>query len=227
MPEGHSLELAARRLRPIVGARVEEGPLAGAVVSAVEARGKHLLVHAADGRCLHAHLGLHGRVRLRPPGEGRGRHVVRTGAGDVVIAGRVEVAARPPRLGLGPDLLHGSFDAAAYLRRARAVDWAVGEVLVDQRVVAGVGNIVKSEALWACRQSPFTPVSALSDRRLLELAATARRILRAGLAGRLPANVYRRAGRPCPRCGSPVASAVQGELARRTYHCPRCQRDSG
>ena len=72
MPEGHSLERAARRLRPLVGARVDGGPLSGAVVSAVEARGKHLLVHTADGRCLHAHLGLHGGVRLRPPGEGRG-----------------------------------------------------------------------------------------------------------------------------------------------------------
>ena len=63
MPEGHSLERAARRLRPLVGARVDGGPLSGAVVSAVEARGKHLLVHTADGRCLHAHLGLHGGVR--------------------------------------------------------------------------------------------------------------------------------------------------------------------
>jgi len=174
MPEGHSLERAARRLRPLVGARVDGGPLAGAVVSGVEARGKHLLVHTADGRCLHAHLGLHGGVRLRPPGEGRGRYVLRTAAGDVVIAGRVGVAARPPQLALGPDLLHGSFDGAEYLRRARAVDRPIGELLLDQRVVAGIGNIVKSETLWERRQDPFQTASAISDRRLLELAATAR-----------------------------------------------------
>jgi endonuclease-8 len=224
MPEGHSLERAARRLRPLVGATVAAGPLAGAVVSEVEARGKHLLVHTADGRCLHAHLGMHGSVRLRPPGEGRGRHVLRTAAGDLVIAGRVELAGRPPRLPLGPDLLHGRFDAATYLRRARAVDRPVGELLLDQRVLAGIGNIVKSETLWERRQSPFQPASALSDRRLLELAATARRHLRRGVTGRLATNVYRRTGRPCPRCGTPIESAPQGDHARRTYHCPRCQR---
>jgi endonuclease VIII len=223
MPEGHSLERAARRLRPLIGARVAAGPLEGAVVSEVEARGKHLLVHTEDGRCLHAHLGLHGSVRLRPPGEGRGRHVLRTAAGDVVIAGRVELAGRRPQLRLGPDLLHGRFDAAAYLRRARAVDRPIGEVLMDQRVLAGIGNIVKSETLWERRQSPFPATSALSDRRLLELAAVARRQLRAGVTGRLPTNVYRRTGRPCPRCRTPVQSTVQGELPRRTYFCPRCQ----
>ena len=149
--------------------------------------------------------------------------MLRTAAGDVVIAGRVELAGRPPQLRLGPDLLHGRFDAAAYLRRARAVDRPIGEILLDQRVLAGIGNIVKSETLWERRQSPFSPASALSDRRLLELAATARRQLRQGVTGRLPTNVYRRTGRPCPRCRAPIRSAVQGEQARRTYHCPRCQ----
>ena len=223
MPEGHSLERVARRLRPLVGARVAAGPLEGAVVSDIEARGKHLLVHTEDGRCLHAHLGLHGGVRLRPPGEGRGRHVLRTAAGDVVIAGRVELAGRPPQLRLGPDLLHGRFDTAGYLRRARAVDRPVGELLLDQRVLAGIGNVVKSETLWERRQSPFQPASALSDRCLVELAATARRQLRAGVTGRLPANVYRRTGRPCPRCRARIESAPQGEHVRRTYFCPRCQ----
>jgi endonuclease-8 len=223
MPEGHSLERAARRLRPLVGARVDAGPLEGAVVSEVEARGKHLLVHTDDGRCLHAHLGLHGSVRLRPRGEGRGRHVLRTDAGDAVIAGRVELAGRPPQLRLGPDLLHGRFDAAAYLRRARAVDRPGGELRRDQRVRAGIGNDVKSETRWERRQSPFQPASELSDRRLLELAAVARRQLREGVTGGLPRNVYRRTGRPCPRCRTRIRSVVQGEHARRTYHCPRCQ----
>jgi endonuclease-8 len=135
----------------------------------------------------------------------------------------VELAARPPQLRLGPDLLHGRFDAAAYLRRARAVDRPVGELLLDQRVLAGIGNIVKSETLWERRQSPFQPASELSDRRLLELAATARRQLRQGVTGRLPTSVYRRTGRPCPRCRTPIRSTLQGELPRRTYHCPRCQ----
>ena len=224
MPEGHSLERAARRLRPLVGARVDGGPLAGAVVSGVEARGKHLLVHTADGRCLHAHLGLHGGVRLRPPGEGRGRYVLRTAAGDVVIAGRVGVGrARPPQLALGPDLLHGGFDAAEYLRRARAVDRPVGELLLDQRVLAGIGNIVKSETCGSAARTRSQATSSISDRRLLELAAIARCQLRQGVTGRLPANVYRRTGRPCPRCRAPIGSTAQGDHVRRTYYCPECQ----
>jgi endonuclease-8 len=140
-----------------------------------------------------------------------------------VIAGRVGLARRPPRLALGPDLLHGRFDAAEYLRRARAVDRPVGELLLDQRVLAGIGNIVKSEALWLRRQDPFQPGSTIPDRRLLELAAAARRLLRRGVDGQLPARVYRRAGRPCPRCATPIRAALQGESPRRTYHCPGCQ----
>ena len=127
MPEGHSLELASRRLRPLVGEVVSEGPLSGATVVGVEARGKHLLVHADDGRSLHAHLGLHGSVRLAAPGAGRGRHVLRTAAGDAVIRGRLEVVpAARLRLALGPDLLR-DFDEAEFLRRARLVDRPVGE----------------------------------------------------------------------------------------------------
>ena len=226
MPEGHSLVLAARRIRPVLGQRVTSGPLAGTDVASIETRGKHLLVHGADGRSLHVHLGMNGRVRLAAAGSGRGRHVMRTSAADVVIFGtsRVEVRRRSDlHLGLGPDLLGAGFDAAAYLRRARAIDRPVAELLLDQRVLAGIGNIVKSETLWERRQSPFQPASALSDRRLLELAATARRQLRQGVGGRLPANVYRRTGRPCPRCRTPIRSTLQGEHARRTYHCPRCQ----
>jgi endonuclease VIII len=229
VPEGHSLVLAARRIGPVVGQPVTGGPLAGTDVTSIETRGKHLLVHGADGRCLHVHLGMHGRVRLVEPGSGRGRYVMRTPAADVVIGGttRVEVRRRGDlRLGLGPDVLGDGFDAAAYLRRARSTDRPVGELLLDQRVLAGIGNIVRAEALWELRQDPFAPVSGLGDRRLLELAAVARRLLRAGVAtGRLPQRVYRMTGRPCPRCGTRVESVMQDVAApRRLYRCPACQR---
>jgi endonuclease-8 len=127
------------------------------------------------------------------------------------------------RLALGPDLLR-DFDEAEFLRRARLVDRPVGELLLDQRVVAGAGNIVKSEALWECRIDPFAPVSSLDDDRLLELAGVAARILRDGVStgGRLPARVYRATGRPCPRCGTPIRSAPQGEQRRTTWWCPAC-----
>jgi endonuclease VIII len=226
MPEGHSLRITAERLRPLVGQPVTGGLLAGAAVTDVEARGKHMLVHGDDGRVLHVHFGMHGFAWLGPPGTGRGRHVVATPAGDAVFS-RARVAverASRLRLALGPDLL-GRFDAREYLRRARLVDRPVGEMLLDQRVLAGIGNVVKSEALWQLRVDPFAPVSALGDRRLLELAAVARRDLRAGVAARgpLPKRVYRRAGRACPRCGAPIRGDAQGIAARRTYWCPACQ----
>jgi endonuclease VIII len=229
MPEGHSLVLVAQRIRPVVGQHVTAGPLAGTDVAAVETRGKHLLVHGADGRSLHVHLGMNGRVRLAAAGAGRGPHVLRTAAADVVIAGtsRVEVRRRADlRLGLGPDLLGHRFDAAAYLRRARRVDRPVAELLLDQRVLAGIGNIVRAEVLWELRQDPFAPAASLSDRRLLELAVVARRMLRTGVAagGRLPQRVYRATGRPCPRCRAQVRSVMLGrEVPRRLYHCPGCQ----
>ena len=225
MPEGHSLERAARRLRPLVGARVDGGPLAGAVVSGVEARGKHLLVHTADGRCLHAHLGLHGGVRLRPPGEGRGRYVLRTAAGDVVIAGRVGVcraARRSSRSAL-------TCSTAASTRPSTCaapapVDRPVGELLLDQRVLAGIGNIVQVRDAWERRQDPFAAAST----HLRPAPARARR-------DRPPPAPPGR-DRPAPRrtctaapaararaAGRRSGAATQGDHARRTYHCPRCQ----
>ena len=229
MPEGHSLELAARRLAPVVGQPVLAGPLAGATLEAVEARGKHLLIHGDRGRSLDVHLGMHGRVRLAAPGRGRGRTVLRTPAADVAIMGTLRVREQrreraAPRL--GPDLLHGRFPAAEYLRRMRLVDRAVAEALLDQRAVAGIGNIVRCEALWERAVDPFAPAPALPDRRLLELAVTARRLLRDGVAagGPLAARVHRRAGRPCPRCRTPIASRAVGEPRRRLYWCPGCQR---
>jgi endonuclease VIII len=228
VPEGHSLELAARLLAPVVGQPVTSGPLVGSTAIGIEAAGKNLLIHGDNGRSLRVHLGMHGRVRLAQPGTGRGTAVLRTASTDVVISGTLRVAERPSRRAappLGPDLLHGAFDAAEYLRRARLVSRPVGELLLDQRVLAGIGNIVKSEALWERRVDPRLPVSSASDRQLLELAVVSRRILRRAVAdrGRLPGRVYRRCGRPCPRCATPIAAIVQGEQRRRTYLCPVCQ----
>ena len=226
MPEGHSLVLAARRLEPLVSQVVDEGPLAGERIVAVEARGKHLLIHSDERRVLDVHLGMHGSVRLAPPGTGRGRLVLRTAGGDAVIrASRVRVSTESRlRLPLGPDLLAG-FDPDEYLRRIRLVDRPLGEALLDQRVCAGIGNIAKSEALWRCKADPFAPVSSFTDAVLLDVAGAAAAILRDGVArlGRLSSDVYRRTARPCPRCGASIRSAPQGEHRRTTYWCPACQ----
>lgn len=226
MPEGHSLVLAARRLEPLVSQVVDSGPLAGERIVAVEARGKHLLIHSDERRVLDVHLGMHGSVRLAPPGAGRGRLVLRTAGGDAVIrAARVRISTESRlRLALGPDLL-GDFDGDEFLRRIRLVDRPLGEALLDQRVCAGIGNIAKSEALWRCRANPFAAVSSCSDAALLEVAEAAAGILQEGVEqhGRLPSQVYRRAGRPCPRCATEIRSAPQGEHRRTTYWCPSCQ----
>jgi endonuclease-8 len=208
--------LAARRLEPLVSQVVDEGPLAGERIVAVEARGKHLLIRSDERRVLDVHLGMHGSVRL----------VLRTAAGDAVIrASRVRISSESRlRLALGPDLL-GDFDGEDFLRRIRLVDRPLGEALLDQRVCAGIGNIVKSEALWRRRTDPFAPVSSFADDALLLVADAAAVILREGVErrGRLPSQVYRRTGRPCPRCGTPIRSMPQGEHRRTTYWCPSCQ----
>ncbi len=107
----------------------------------------------------------------------------------------------------------------------RLIDRTLGEALLDQRVVAGIGNIARCEALWERRADPLAPVSEVSDRLLLELAAASRRLLRAGVVagGRLPSRVYRQTGRPCPRCGGRIESMLLGEGRRRLYWCAACQ----
>jgi endonuclease-8 len=227
VPEGQSLLLAARRLQPIVGEAVIEGPLSGARITSVESRGKHLLIGADDGRTLHVHLGLHGAVRLRAPGEGSGRHILRTAAGDAVVQRPIRFDVRRSallRLAVGPDLL-GNFDMGEYLRRARLVDRPLGEMVVDQRVLAGIGNIVKSEALWEAGLDPFAPVSSFDDDQLRSIPPVATSLLKEGVraGGRLPQRVYRRAGRPCPRCRAPIRMERQGEARRSTYWCAACQ----
>jgi endonuclease VIII len=227
VPEGQSLALAAQRLRPLVGEEVTEGALAGSCIQAVESHGKQLLIRSDDGRTLRVHLGMHGAVRLRPPGAGSGRHVLRTAAGDAVIHHPTRYAVQRSalvRITSGPDLL-GDFDEAEFLRRARLVDRPVGEILMDQRVLAGIGNIVKSETLWRTRADPFAPVSTFNDERLREIARAAGEVLGEGVAARgpLPRSIYKRSGRPCPRCCTPIRMARQGEALRSTYWCPACQ----
>jgi endonuclease-8 len=149
---------------------------------------------------------------------------------EVLTAAEVE---RHPRLSaLGPDLTGPEPDlAAATARIGRLADAQIGAALLDQRVAAGIGNIYKSELLFACRVDPFAPVAALAPDTLAGLLSTAAALLRANAQrpgprsttprGRLA--IYGRAGLPCPRCDERIASARQGEQARVTYWCPRCQ----
>lgn len=243
MPEGDALHRAAERLRPLVGQRIEaESPnprgeatgvaraVDGRVLEGVDAVGKHLLLRFEGGVVLRSHLRMNGRWRLDP----RGRE--RRGMPWLVLRGReweatqwngpvLTLEKRAVRR-LGPDLLADGTEVAAVVARMRLADQSllVGEALVDQRLVAGIGNMWLAEALWHARVSPWRPLSDLSDDELAETLTWAREHMRAGVRGsRSPQSVYRRAGRPCLRCGTPLSSRGLGDMNRTAYWCSACQ----
>jgi endonuclease-8 len=136
---------------------------------------------------------------------------------------------------LGPDLLASDFDEAEALGRLRAAgDLEVADALLDQSIVAGIGNVYKSEVLFLERVNPFARVASLDDATLQRLLRTARRQMHRNVdtaerrtthgAQRAALWAYDRAGQPCARCNTPIRRVLQGPHARSTYWCPGCQR---
>jgi endonuclease VIII len=197
-------------------------------VASVEAQGKHLLIGFDDGRVLHSHLGMHGRWRVGRPGA-RGAAVLELDGLAAVLTGSHRIELRRGReleLRLGPDILAPDLDLAEVLRRARASrQETLGELLLDQHVCAGIGNIWKCESLWRLGLWPWQPVGQTDDGTLRRLYLQARELMQASVAGRRPLQgVHDRARRPCPRCSTPVRAVRQGgERWRWTYFCPTCQ----
>jgi endonuclease-8 len=243
MPEGDSLHRAARRLQVLVGERVEvETPhpraavkglaerLDGRRLESVEAVGKNLLLRFDGGLVLRSHLRMTGRWRVERRGtqrSGKPWLVLRGETHEAVLwKGAVLelVGARgAPRL--GPDILGEPPDFETMLARLRsAPEREVGDALLDQRLVAGIGNLWKAEALWEARVSPWRRLREVGDDELLAVLEAAHTLMRTSVQGARPARrVYRRAGRACPRCGAVVRSAPQGDNARTAYWCPGCQ----
>jgi endonuclease VIII len=243
VPEGDSLHRAALRLQPLVGRRVRASSphprgLATGVAAAVDGRvlegadavGKNLLLRFEGGVTVRSHLRMNGRWQIGPAGEGR------TGSPWLVLEadgieatqwnGPVLTLDRSALGRVGPDLLADDADVAALVPRLRRADpsRALGEVLQDQRLVAGIGNMWMSEALWAVAVSPWRRIGDTSDEELAAALAWARAEMRAAVAGARPRrSAYRRAGRPCPRCGTPILSRGQGDANRTAYWCPACQ----
>ena len=129
---------------------------------------------------------------------------------------------------LGPDILGETFDEDLYLRRLREDDQTrgIGEALLDQRNIAGIGNIWKSESCFAAQIDPWRLVSQVSDCQALAIARQARPLMQASAehgGTRNRPRVYERTGLPCPRCGALVRARGQGEDNRTTYWCPGCQ----
>jgi endonuclease-8 len=258
MPEGDTLHRTATRLRPALVGRpvvrfaaprlVGEVPRVGTVIAVVESVGKHLLVRFDGGLVLETHLRMTGSWHLYRVGERwqRGAHLARV---ELEVPEWVAVCfsapvvrtwrggADEPTLRLGPDLCRPDADLDVALHRmADLPDPAadIADVLLDQRVVSGIGNVFKSEVLWACHLDPFAPLAAvdLATRRqlLVTAAAQLRANLGSGPRSTLPGGglaVYGRHKRPCPRCTTLVRMVHRGEHARSTYWCPSCQPAAG
>ena len=244
MPEGDTIWRTAIALqRRLAGKTVLEarpqaiGRLKGRHLEGVEATGKHLVMQFEGDIALHSHMGMTGSWHLYRPGE-RWREPAWTatvvlGFDDAVAvcfaAPKMELVtdAQQPVAHLGPDILVDPFDLDEVTLRARAAGAAtIGELLLDQRVCSGIGNIYKCESLWIERLDPWMPPANLDDKSLRRLYLTARDLMRRSLlapVGRQRHAVHARGGRPCPRCGTPIRIRAQGREARLTYFCPRCQ----
>lgn len=245
MPEGDALARTARRLQALVGDRVEvEAPhpraavkrvaerLDGRRLLSVEAVGKNLLLHFDEGIVLRSHLRMSGRWSVRPRdaaprNTGRPWLVLRGSEREAVLWNGpvLELDDRALRR-LGPDILAQPPDLEAMLANLRRDPGrAVGEALLDQRNVAGIGNLWKAEALWEAQVSPWRRVGEVSTDELQSTLRSAHELMSASAAGERQARaVYRRAGRPCRRCGAAIRSRGQGDDNRTAYWCPECQR---
>lgn len=275
MPEGDTLARIAVALRPYLAGRVVTGARArlpgpqvsrivGQKIDAVDAAGKNLLIKFDGGLELRTHLGLHGSWHRYRPGETWRRPPSRA-ALVIEVPGAIAVCFDAPVVELferraevvhptismlGPDLAAAEFDQAEAVRRLRdpaRAGTAIGEAVLDQRALAGIGNVYKSEVLFMEKVDPFANVGTLDEPTIERIVATARELLKdnarpEAAAGRTttvdlktgarlaPSRlwVYDRADRPCHRCGTIIEAGPQGsELPRTTYWCPSCQAPAG
>jgi endonuclease-8 len=249
MPEGDSLHRAAARLQVLAGQRVEvETPhprasgkglaaqLDGKTLESVEAVGKNLLLRFEGGLTLRSHLRMTGRWRV----EKRGAR--RTGLPWLVLRGDVHEAVlwngpvlelvrgggRPSHL--GPDILDRPPDLEEMLERFRAAPQPreVGDALLDQRLVAGIGNMWKAEGCWRAQVDPWRRLRDVADDEALAIIDAVRPPMQESVGNGFPKSetlfVYNRAGTACPRCGTKIQARGQGDDNRTTYWCPGCQR---
>lgn len=265
MPEGDTIFRAARTLRQALAGRevlrvatnVPQvrllGPnrLVGQTVADVESRGKHLLCwFQPSDLALHTHMMMRGSWHVYRPAQRwrkseRAARIVLDVPGWTAVCfnapvcellSRAQVDAHPVLARLGPDALDEEPDLVQARRRLDLrPEVSIGEALLDQRVLAGIGNVFKSEVLFIHRVDPWARVGELPDEVRDALLATAVRLLQANAAAGAPPRrttngragnrlyVYGRTGRACPACGAVIRSALQGTQARRTFWCPGCQ----
>lgn len=251
MAEGDTILRLARRFeQTIVGETVAASApnprgkaagierLDGRRLEGVEARGKHFLLDFGE-LSLHSHLGMNGGWHIYRHGahwrrsraaawavlSGGGWDAVQFGGTTLQVMTTPRLRRHPQITGLGPDILAEEFDEDAVVSAMRADPTrGLGDALLDQHLVAGIGNIFKSEACFAARVDPWRPVGELSEEELRGVLAAARGLMLGAVkSGRYPFKVYKRRQGACPRCRGRISSRGQGVANRTTYWCPRCQ----
>jgi endonuclease-8 len=255
MPEGDTIHRSAARLRSVLAGKIVrtfratkmmgDRPKPGVTIEDVEAVGKHLLIHFDDGLTLQTHMMMTGSWHLYRTGE-RWRRPSHTARVVIEVDEWVAVCFSAPVVRsyraasghtpvdhIGVDLCRADADIDVVLQRLDRLvspDAEIGPVLLDQRVAAGIGNVYKSETLFACAVNPFVTVGSLGEDQRRALFAAAARLLQSNLVGSARATtiagglaVYERGRQPCVRCGTPIERAMQGVPQRVTYWCPRCQ----
>jgi formamidopyrimidine-DNA glycosylase len=222
-----------RRIRP-----AQLRALAGARIVRVERRGKHQLLHLDDGRILHAHFRMNGDWEVMRTGAPLPRFAravldLDDGASLVFVDSRalgtldVHPAGVELELGLGPDAADPEWTAAQLAAALAPRRGPIKPALLDQRLVAGLGNIYAAESLWRARINPYTPCTALPRPRVVALRIAIAAVLRRATGSRytdddtVTLDVYDREGLPCRRCGTAIERVVQA--GRSTYYCPQCQ----
>jgi DNA-formamidopyrimidine glycosylase len=264
MAEGHAVARWADALQQIVGETVRDiivpprwrdraDRLRGTQITRVRAHGKHLVIHFSSDRVIHTHAMQYGSWQVGPIGQTlrkEARHArlrlttdrleVLFYHGPVMEVLSTDELARHERFtALGPDLLHDGFVAASVAATVRAQgDREIGDAVLDQRIVAGIGNIYKSEGLFLAALHPRRRAGGITTRELQVLFDELIPLMQAGrlehgMTITLPPElrhepwmrnwVYRRRGHPCFVCGTPIDMIRQGEFHRTTYFCPHCQ----
>jgi formamidopyrimidine-DNA glycosylase len=256
MPELPEVESAVRRLRravigrtiarvdllhPALKRRITSARLRsmrGAHISAVERRGKHQLLMLDDGRILHAHFRMNGDWIMDSdadelPRFARAAITFHDGSRVVLDDSRalstleLHAANAPPDLGLGPEPGDTSLTPASLHALFAKKRGPIKAVLLDQHVIAGLGNIYSAESLWHARLDPARPASSLTLAEVKRLLAAIRKVITAATGARYTDSsvsrlaVYDRAGKPCRRCRTGIERIVQA--GRSTYFCPHCQ----
>lgn len=217
--------------------------LEGRVVRRVDTHGKHLFVRFAGGLTLHSHLRMTGSWGVYRPGRRWGRSprrawlVMRVGEVDIVqFDGPVLELMTDGRTrfdqqlaALGPDVLAEAFDRDRFLARLRGDDPTrpIGDALLDQRTVAGIGNMWKAEGCWEAEVDPWRATRSVSDDEAMAIVDGMRPRMRLSAVDgprSIVTQVYGKRGQPCPRCGARIRARGQGDDNRITYWCPGCQR---